>query len=467
MAATKQSVLIFDIGKTHVKVTLLNLSGDKLYQNRTSNSVRDTLPYPSFDVDHIWSWLVQEITDLSKTYDITVISIATHGAAAALIDTESETLLLPIMDYEFESYPDDLTNYDSLRPNFERTGSPKFPAGLNLGRQLHWQSKLLSDSDRQSATLLMYPQYWAWRLTGEICTEITSLGCHTDLWDIQNNCPSPLLETLGLAHALPPLVNAWEPLGMVEENLATQLGLNSDCKVLPGVHDSNAGYLSILKTPKKERPTVVSSGTWSVVMDSQASLETLEMSKDMLVNIDAEGTPLATARYMGGREFGLICERLNTDITTTFTDEDIQDIIHSDTFILPSYCSGTGPYPNKKGRIIFGEDKIEINGKAAATLYSALMLNDILKRLDPDTRRDILIEGSFAKNSVLCALVAQLNPNRRVRIENQGNGVTKGCFLLTRWHETLPAPTNPEIAPYPLESFIDYAREWEDKVQLF
>lgn len=29
----------------------------------------------------------------------------------------------------------------------------------------------------------MYPQYWALRLTGIAANEVTSLGCHTDLWN--------------------------------------------------------------------------------------------------------------------------------------------------------------------------------------------------------------------------------------------------------------------------------------------
>ena len=28
----------------------------------------------------------------------------------------------------------------------------------------------------------MYPQYWSWRLTGNLSSEISSIGCHTDLW---------------------------------------------------------------------------------------------------------------------------------------------------------------------------------------------------------------------------------------------------------------------------------------------
>jgi len=462
MGTNKQSVLIFDIGKTHIKVTLLDETGARLYQNRTSNRVKETSPYHSYDIDHTWSWFLGELSSLASEFDIAAISIATHGAAAALIDPVSEKLLLPIMDYEFDTYPESAAEYASLRPAFDVTGSPDFPAGLNLGRQLHWQSALLSDSERHKAALLMYPQYWAWRLTGKLASEITSLGCHTDLWDIRANAPSPLLKTLGLENALPPLLNAWEPLGFVRKGLTEQLGLNSECRVYPGVHDSNAGYIPILRIAKESRPTVVSSGTWSVIMDSQAKVDTLDSARDMLVNIDAEGSPLATARYMGGREFGLICERLNTDIATTFTDVDIHKIIETKTFILPSFCSETGPYPKASGRIVFQAEEIEVNGKAAATIYSALMVDDILKRLNPNSNCDILIEGSFASNAVLCSLLATLNPKRTVRIQNRGNGVTVGCFLLTQWQSKTAETDDPIISPYPSKAFADYAKSWKD-----
>jgi len=167
---------------------------------------------------------------------------------------------------------------------------------------------------------------------------------------------------------------------------------------------------------------------------------------------------------MGGREFGLICERLNTDIATTFTDDDIAAIINSNTFILPSFCKGTGPFPNDEGRIETDSDLVSINGKAAATIYSALMVNNILNRLNSSSRKDILVEGSFAQNSVLCGLLAALNPNRKVRTQNGGNGVTEGCFLLTQWDSPIPEKRNPEVAPYTSEAFLKYAAMWEEKL---
>lgn len=464
MTTNTQQVLVFDIGKTHVKVTVLSEAGAELYQNRTSNRIKQTGLYDNYDVEGIWEWLLNELTTLTPRFNIKSISIATHGAAAALINPETGELLLPIMDYEFEAYPDTLPDYSSLRPPFEETGSPEFPNGLNLGRQLSWQSQLLSDEIKKNAILLMYPQYWAWRLTGQVAAEITSLGCHTDLWNIKTNSPSSLLKKIGLENTLPSLRDAWTPIGTVKNSIANTVGLKNECNVYPGVHDSNAGYLPILSLPTKDRPTVVSTGTWSIIMDAQSDCSALDPAHDMLVNIDAEGSPLATARYMGGREFGLVCERLNTDIATTFTDDDVVAIISSNTYILPSFCSGTGPYPNAKGHVIFENETRPINGKAAATIYSALMVNNILKRLSPSSSQDILIEGSFAQNSVLCGLLAALNPNRTVRTQNGGNGVTEGCFLLTQWHAPKQNTLNPEVTPYPSRAFVAYAKRWEERL---
>ena len=464
MGFKDEHVLVFDIGKTHVKVSVLDKAGLEHYQNRTSNKVLQTTPYHSYDVEGIWGWFKNELSGLTSDFGISAISIATHGAAAALIDPKAEKLLLPVMDYEFEAYPNDLPDYETIRPQVQLTGSPKFPAGLNLGRQLHWQSQLLSKTQRKKAQLLMYPQYWAWKLSGQLATEVTSLGCHTDLWNFKTNAPSSLLSSLGLEHALPPLNRAWTPIGYVKKSLAKEVGLSEQCLVYPGIHDSNAGYIPILRKPQAERPTVISTGTWSVIMDCQSDPNALDMSRDMLVNIDAEGSPLATARYMGGREFGLICERLNTDIATTFTDEDIEAIIDSDTFIMPSFCSGTGPYPNSRGQVIFGKDNRQINGKAAATIYSALMVNNILKRLNPSSTQDILMEGSFAANSVLCGLLSTLNPNRTIRTQKGGNGVTEGCFLLTQWISSAPDAKNPKVSPYPSETFQNSAEEWEERL---
>jgi len=431
--------LVFDVGKTHVKTSLLDTDGN---------------------VDVIWHWLGEQVLELSEDHIIKAISIATHGATAALVDVNTEALLLPVMDYEFDDYPELPEDYDGLRDIFAKTGSPPLPAGLNLGRQLHWQSTLLDKADKTHATLLFYPQYWSWRLTGRMACEPTSLGCHTDLWDLQADAPTDLLTRFGLGHALPPCVKPWEPLGHIRPDIAKAWNLPEDCLIWPGLHDSNAGYAPYLRIPKAERPTIISTGTWAVIMDGDAALDTLDPARDMLINLDATGAPLATARYMGGREFERVCELLNADMSSTFTIGDIETIINSEILILPCFASGTGPYPAGYGRATNNL----INGKAGATLYSALMLADIVTRLTPNTTRPIVVEGSFAQNDVLCGLLAALLPHRSVQTQITGSGVVEGCFAMTRWDNAKPPQAGTPVAQLDLPGLSTYANSWTERV---
>ena len=139
-------------------------------------------PYPHHDVEALWTFILDSLARLNREQRIDAISITTHGATAALVDAAGE-LALPVLDYEFDG-PDRLAaDYDAVRPPFAETGTPRLPLGLNLGAQFFWQQKRFPAEFAKAAAILMYPQYWALRLTGVAANEVTSLGCHTDLWN--------------------------------------------------------------------------------------------------------------------------------------------------------------------------------------------------------------------------------------------------------------------------------------------
>lgn len=132
-------------------------------------------------------------------------------------------------------------------------------------------------------------------------TEITSVGCHTDLWNFKTNEYSDLVDELGLTGKVPVMLPAWQPVGTIKKELVKQTGVDEQCVVLPGIHDSNAGLVPYL-SPKTEPPTVVSTGTWVIAMVPKTPFDALVEKKDMLANINIMGEPVATARYMGGRK---------------------------------------------------------------------------------------------------------------------------------------------------------------------
>ncbi|MBD0425963.1 FGGY-family carbohydrate kinase [Aquisalinus flavus] len=444
--------LVFDVGKTHVKVSVLSTDGEIVYSRRTSNAPIEHGLYTALDLDGIRSFLFEQLREVGKDQTIRKIGIATHGAAAVIIDRETGRPALPAMDYEYDGYGDD--RYDRLRPPFDQTYSPLMPSGLNLGRQIHHQLSLLTGDQQERAAILLYPNYWAWLLTGVMSSEVTSLGCHTDLWDVPRGEFSSLVDRLGIRAMLPPLRKASEPLGRVLPDICAVTGLPPDCIVFPGMHDSNAGYYPHLAMPPAKRPTVISTGTWSVAMSPQTPLTSLRPELDMLANVDADGTPVATARYMGGREFARICEMTNCDVATDCQEQDLAQTIDAGIFGLPSFEHGSGPFAGRAGSLV-GRPW---NGKALATLYSALMLDQLLTNLS--SRNDIVIEGSFASNDLLCATLAALRPTQAVHQFRASGGVISGCYAAM----TDGNPTSFDFAhparPLHLPGLDGYAREW-------
>lgn len=450
--------LIFDIGKTHYKTTLLDATGTRIFRRRAPNRPIDALPYAHFDIERIWTWLLAQITELTPGHEITAISITTHGAAAALVDCEAERLMMPVMDYEFDGYAVPREEYEALVPPFAETFSPRLPAGLNLGRQIHAQLALLSPAERARLTILPYANYWAWRLTGAARWEVSSLGCHTDLWNTAEGRLSSLAGKLGIVDSFPQRIAATDPVGTVRPAIAAATGLPESCKVWPGMHDSNAGYVPYLAIPKEQRPSVISTGTWSIVLACNASFARLDPALDLLANTDILGNPLATARFMGGREFEAICEMTNCDIATHCDAAQVVQTITEGSFALPSFARGSGPMGNREGRL----EGPATHGKALAALYCALMLDHMLDLLA--VTGPVVIEGSFAGNPVLCGILATLRRDQTVSTAQSDGGVIDGCWRVTRAGGFGKAPMLAAVEPLDLPGLAEYRAAWHARI---
>jgi sugar (pentulose or hexulose) kinase len=457
-------VLVLDVGKTHVKLHVLNRAMVSVHSLETPNRVLDAPPYPHFDIDGLWQWMLDGIRMAARDYAISAISITTHGAAAAIINREAEGsgLVVPVLDYEHTGIESCSGEYNLLRPAFSETYSPCLPAGLNLGRQLFWQQQLFSEAFAGATDILMYPQYWAWRLTGQRRTEVTSLGCHTDLWSPTQADYSSLVERQGWRDLFPELVPGWSSLGCVSPSISEATGLPAACEVFAGVHDSNASFLRY-RAAIADRPfTVISTGTWSVLMAAGTPLERLDASREMLANVDVTGQPVACARFMGGREYAAVCAQAGAAIDEQYGEAELQKLIDDGVLALPAFSEGGGPFPGREGKLV-GDIPVGC-GAALASLYCALVLDYLLDLLD--ARGDIFIEGAFLKNSNLCALLAQLRGNQQVWLSADDTGTVQGCASLVDWEREAHSPALEASGVTRLERLERYKEKWRAAVEL-
>jgi sugar (pentulose or hexulose) kinase len=413
------AIAVIDIGKTNAKVALVDLA--RLAETdvrKMPNEVLRDEPYPHYDVERLWTFILDSLRELGRTATIDAISITTHGATAALVH-ETGDLALPILDYEYTG-PDTLAaDYDRVRPPFDETGSPRLPIGLNLGAQLYWQQRSFPAEWAGIRSILMYPQYWGMRLTGQRVSEATSLGCHTDLWSPHRRTLSPMVGQFGWSPLFPPMAKASDRLGTLLPEIAERTGLPPTTPVHVGIHDSNASLLPHLLS--REAPfSVLSTGTWVIALAVGAQPTPLDAARDTLINVDAFGQPVPSARFMGGRENALLGEGLPET-----TSDAIEAVLKTGLMYLPSAQPGSGPVPHSAGSWTMQGSPAE--HRAAVSFYLALMAATCLDLVG--AQGPTIIEGPFAANAEFARMLRAAT-GREVITEAAGTGTSIGAALL-------------------------------------
>jgi L-fuculokinase len=432
--ARPQAVAVFDVGKSNVRLSAVDDAGVALATLERQNIVDSSPPYPHFDPNALYAWLLDGLATLARDFEIHSVVPVTHGACAALVDDDG--LVLPMMDYEFRGVSDIDFDYDAIARDFVHTASPKLPAGLNLGRQLFWQQRQFP-REFSRATIVPYPQYWSARLSGVRAWEPTSLGCHTDLWDPQRGDFSSFAKTMGWDSRFGRRVNAWTPLGPPLQEIAARTGLSKDCKILAGIHDSNASYLAH-RAAREDPFCVVSTGTWIVMMAHGSPLDLLREEMDTLANVDAFGNAVPTARFMGGREYAAICGA--DAVQTQPSIGDLEAVLESGALAVPSYANQGGPFRAQAGRIVGEAPDSPRHRAALAAMYCALMTDYCLTMIE--ARGDVILEGRLASNEAFASALAALREPQPVFRSPDETGTLRGAAalsLLSRGRRPEPA----------------------------
>jgi sugar (pentulose or hexulose) kinase len=444
-------IAVLDIGKTNAKVLVVDLAtGAEVVLARAPNAVVRGGPYPHHDLGALRAFALSGLR-LAAARGVDAVSITTHGAACVLVDGDGG-VALPMLDYEHDG-PDKLADaYRAVRPGFKETGSPRLPVGLNVGAQVFWLSRAFPAEFAKVRHVLMLAQYWSFRLSGVAASEATSLGCHTDLWNPWEGQFSSLVSRMGWEELFPPVRKAADVLGPVLPSVAAATGLPVGTPVLCGIHDSNASLVPHLG----EAPCgVISTGTWMIVMALEGRAVELDAARDVLVNVNALGQPVPTARFMGGRE---VEEIMGGGIVEP-SEGDVRAVLEAQVMAMPSLHPGTGPFPGK----FFGWIGAEPSGgarMAAASFYAALMGAECLALAGAEG--PVIVEGSFGGNLAFLRMLATAT-GRIVRGSGAGAGTGLGAALLAGplQAEVVPAV---EVRPESDALWTSYVAAWREAV---
>lgn len=447
-----ENLAVADFGKTHTRIKVLSEQG-KFLTGTEISSARFRAADGALDVIALQHWCEDALADLYWEQPFTHLMPVTHGATAVALTDDG--IALPVRDYETPIDRQISNAYDARRTPFEDTGSPPLPAGLNLGRQLYAQ-QCTDRAFAEAGTLLTYPQYWTWRWSGAAGSDVSSLGCHTDLWLPRQGTWSPLACEMGWNHKFPPLVRAGGIAGPLSWQMSRRIQARNLVDVHWGVHDSNAALAAFLGM--EEPFTLLSTGTWLVAFAVGSDAQNLDEKRDNLWMVDVFERPVACARFMAGRERECIAG--NAPLADHQT---IMAVLKSGTFALPGFAPG-GPFPGLKGAIIGKTPIPEAERAAVASLYIALMADATLDSIA--ATGPLIVEGPLAEDEITLTALASLRPAQPI-YSTTAPCVVRGAARLVFGADAVPPP---ELGQIEIDSQLtplmhDLRRRWRQSIK--
>jgi sugar (pentulose or hexulose) kinase len=296
---------IFDIGKTNKKLFLFNENYEIVLEKSTQfPEIQDEDGFPCEDVNLLKNWVLTSFEEISQLeeYHIKALNFSTYGASFVHVDVNGETVA-PLYNY-LKPYPEYLKKqfygtYGGEERFAQQTASPIL-GSLNSGMILYWLKYEKTALFAQIKHSLHLPQYISSLFTGQFFSDITSIGCHTNLWDFEKNQYHEWVQKEGILEKFAPISSeVYSP--------------KNTFKIGTGLHDSSAALIPYLAT-FKEPFVLISTGTWCISLNpfNHIPLTVNELSQDCLAYMQYTGKPVKASRLFAGNEHEEQIKRLAT-----------------------------------------------------------------------------------------------------------------------------------------------------------
>ncbi len=418
-----RGIAVVDVGYTNTKLVLFSPEGEPVAERKVASVHHPGPPYRWIDAEPMAAFLRAALPELDAILPIDAVVPSAHGAAMALLKADG-SLAMPVMDYQAEPPEEVVADYRKVMPPFGEAYCPLLPLALTHGLQLFWQARQWPQDFAKVATIITWVQYVAHRLCRTAVAEITAMSCQTHLMNVAEGGYSSLVKRQGWEKLFPRFAKSWDVIGALEPEFRGK-GFRGRGEVLAGIHDSSANYVRYLSGGFGNF-TLLSTGTWSISFDTAAKISDLREEYDTATNTDIFGRNVATSRFFGGMEYEILAGDAAREIPSL---DDVADLIAGGVFALPSFSGSAGPMPGTEGRGRVSGDKPDGRKLASlASLYCALMVSEQLDHVY--SRHDIIVDGPFAQNAVLMAVLASLRPGQRVLASELRDGTTAGAACL-------------------------------------
>ncbi len=436
-------ILIFDVGKTNKKILLF----DEKYTLVFEESIRleETVDEDGFsceDITALTTWVTSSLTRMvaNSKYLIKAINFSAYGASFVYVD-EAGKPLLPLYNY-LKPYPDSLLEkfysaYGGKEDFAMRTASPVL-GSLNSGLQLYRVKHEKPEVFAKIKYALHLPQYLSFILTQKPVSEITSIGCHTNLWDFVSNDYHQWVTKEEVVNKLPPVCKSDHCIVIAKDGKKIVAGV--------GLHDSSSALIPYL-AGFHEPFILLSTGTWCISLNpfNKSPLTKNELENDCLRYLTYQAMPVKASRIFAGYEHEQQVKRLADHYG-----------VSPEYFNTLEYDVKNFGSENQIGMEKFMEESIDFSSRDLAQFhnvdaaYHELMMDIVIRQLRSTKRvlqetnvKRLFVDGGFSSNSIYMHLLASALPELEVFAASVPQASALGAALAIHKHwNNKPLPTD-------------------------
>ncbi|WP_343303872.1 FGGY family carbohydrate kinase [Chitinophaga niabensis] len=411
-------IVIFDVGKTNKKLFLFDEQYRIIFE-RTARftETTDEDGDPCENLESLRLSVFDSLREVFKMKDIEVkaINFSTYGASLVYINEEGNPLT-PLYNY-LKTYPEALKQQFYKKYGGEATFSVQSASpvlgSLNSGMQLYRLKQERPDVFASMKYALHLPQYMSYLLSGTACSDITSIGCHTNLWDFTTNSYHRWVKEEGILEKLAPLMPSNEVMPAVFPGNNYHIGT--------GLHDSSAALIPYLVS-FHEPFILISTGTWCISFNpfNESPLTAEELEQDCLCYMTFQGKPIKASRLFAGYEHEQQVKRI------------------SDHFKQPALRYRSLDYDPTISLKPAGNfaDRHLADFPDDVAAYHQLMFDIAIQQQHSTSLvvkgtkvRRIFVDGGFSKNVIYMNMLAMLFPEIEIYAASMAQATAMGAAL--------------------------------------
>ena len=420
-------IVIFDVGKTNKKLFLFNEKYAIVYEeNIQLPETVDEDGDPCEDLSLLTEWIKNKVEKLATfpQFIIKAINFSAYGASMIHLNKENNALM-PLYNY-LKPYPQYLSDefceaYGGKLLLGTQTASP-VTGNLNAGLQLFRIKKQNPLLFQNIHTSLHLPQYLSFLVTGRKFSDMTSIGCHTALWDFEKKDYHYWVYNEEVYQKLAVIKSGVQIIKMPFPAAVYIVGI--------GLHDSSAAlipYLKFFTSPF----VLISTGTWCITLNpfNHTPLTEFELQNDCLDYITYQGKSVKASRLFAGFEHDRQLQYLSLFYSKPINfykqvsydsalihDRNINNQ-HSDDIQqwLPLNLNSFNSYEEAYHELI----KRIVDKQIIST-------NLVLRNTEV---KQIYVDGGFSKNTIYMNLLAQSFPNIAVFASTVAQSTALGAAI--------------------------------------